>query len=68
MFADGDVHKIFMHTEADHVQFGFYRGSSMKDPKGLLEGKGKYVRHVKIRGPKDIDPKSLRPLILQVTR
>lgn len=68
VFADGDVQKIFMHTEDDHVQFGFYRGSSMKDPKGLLEGKGKYVRHVKIRTPKDIDAKALNPLVLQVTR
>ena len=23
-FADGDVHKMFIHTEEDHVQFGFY--------------------------------------------
>lgn len=68
VFADGDVPKIFMHTEDDHVQFGFYRGSSMKDPNGLLEGKGKYVRHIKIHSPKDIDPRALRALILQTIR
>jgi hypothetical protein len=65
-FADGDVPKLFIHAEDDHVQFGFYRGASLKDPKRLLTGKGKYVRHVKIRGPKDIDAGALSALILQV--
>ncbi len=66
-FAAGDVPKVFIHAEEDHVQFGFYRGSSLNDPDGLLEGKGKYVRHVKIRGPKDIDERALTALVLQVT-
>lgn len=67
-FADGDVPKLFIHAEEDHVQFGFYRGSSLKDPEGLLCGKGKYVRHVKVYGPKDIDDAALSALIVQVTR
>jgi hypothetical protein len=25
------------------------------DPQGLLEGKGQYVRHIKVRNPSDID-------------
>ena len=64
-FADGDVPKVFIHPEDDHVQFGFYRGSSLKDPKQLLTGKGKYVRHVKIRSLKDIEERALAALILQ---
>jgi hypothetical protein len=39
----------------------------MKDPAKLLTGKGKYVRHVKIRTPKDIDARALSRLIVQVT-
>jgi hypothetical protein len=66
-FADGDEPKLFIHAEPDHLQFGFYRGSSMKDPAKLLTGKGKYVRHVKIRTPKDIDARALSRLIVQVT-
>ena len=31
------------------VNLGFYRGSSLEDPSGLLEGTGKNMRHVKIR-------------------
>jgi hypothetical protein len=65
-FVDGDDPKIYIHAEPDHVQFGFYRGASLKDPAQLLQGKGKYVRHVKIRTAKDIDAKVLSRLIRQV--
>ncbi|MCZ6776051.1 MAG: DUF1801 domain-containing protein [Ignavibacteria bacterium] len=40
-----------------HVTFGFYRGARLKDPKGLLEGIGKELRHVKIRRKRDISSK-----------
>src|SRR5262245_16868539 len=38
----------YVYSSAGYVQFGFFRGSSLKDPKGLLEGKGQYVRHAKV--------------------
>jgi hypothetical protein len=31
---DGPV--AYIHSAADCVQFGFFRGASLKDPKGLL--------------------------------
>ena len=37
-----------------HVTFGFERGEELSDPEGLLEGSGKKMRHVKLRGPQDI--------------
>ena len=66
-FADGDVHRIYLHAADDHVQLGFYEGSSLADPAGLLEGSGKYVRHVKVRETTDVDPESFASLIRQVT-
>jgi hypothetical protein len=39
----------YVYSDAEWVQFGFIRGSSLKDPKKLLEGKGEYVRHIKVR-------------------
>jgi hypothetical protein len=48
-----------------HVDFGFHKGTSLKDPKGLLEGTGKNLRHIKIRGPKDIKPKDFAALLKQ---
>jgi hypothetical protein len=37
-----------------HVSFGFYRGTELTDPQGLLEGEGNKMRHVKVRSPEDI--------------
>jgi len=47
------------------VQFGFFNGSSLKDPEGLLEGKGRYVRHIKVRAPSDIDQPAFEALLRQ---
>lgn len=41
--------------EPEYTQFGFVHGSKLDDPKGLLEGEGAYVRHIKVRSTKDID-------------
>jgi hypothetical protein len=38
----------------DHVDFGFFKGAELKDPKKLLEGTGKGLRHVKVRAASDI--------------
>lgn len=57
--------KIYIHAAKDHVQLGFYRGSSLKDPERLLVGSGSYVRHVKVRTGHDIDAATFRALIEQ---
>lgn len=49
----------------DHVDFGFFHGTSLDDPKGLLEGTGKGLRHVKIWKPEDVRPADLVPLLRQ---
>jgi hypothetical protein len=45
------------------VQFGFFYGSSLKDPKGLLEGKGRYVRHIKVHDASEIDRRAFAALL-----
>ena len=67
-FVDGDAPKIYIHTEDDHVQLGFYAGASLDDPEDLLNGSGKYVRHVKVCTAKDIQPKAFAALIKQVAK
>ena len=67
-WADAAVPKVYIHAEEDHVQLGFYSGSKMSDPEGLLVGKGKYVRHVKVRTARDIDPAAFAALVSQATR
>ena len=64
----GKAPVAYVYSAPDHVQFGFFGGSRLKDPKGLLRGEGKYVRHIRLLKPSDIDPSALRALIKQVVR
>jgi hypothetical protein len=59
--------RVYIHAEPDHVQVGFYRGSSLSDPTRVLQGKGKHVRFVRIFDKSDINQKALTRLIEQVT-
>ncbi|MFN8582791.1 MAG: DUF1801 domain-containing protein [Gemmatimonadaceae bacterium] len=58
----------YVYSDTDHVQFGFLRGSSLRDPKGLLQGNGAYVRHVKVRATSDIDEAAFSALLGQAAR
>jgi hypothetical protein len=55
----------YVYSAPDHIQFGFLRGSALKDPKALLEGNGQYVRHVKVRKPSDIDDDVFKAFLRQ---
>jgi hypothetical protein len=46
-----------------HVNVGFFRGAEIADPAGLLEGTGKFMRHVKLRPERAVDEKALSSLI-----
>jgi hypothetical protein len=45
----------FLHAKTDHLQFGFFGGSGLSDPEGLLKADGKYIRHIKVYAMDDID-------------
>ena len=53
----------YVYSAIGYVQFGFFMGSSLKDPKRLLEGKGAYVRHIKVRKPSEIDERAFASLL-----
>jgi hypothetical protein len=59
------VDAAFAYTavHAAHVNVGFYRGSELPDPAGLLEGSGKRMRHVKLKPGEEIDEMALEALI-----
>ena len=46
-----------------HVNVGFFRGAEIADPDGLLEGTGRFMRHVKLGPERDVDAAALRRLI-----
>lgn len=54
---------VFAYTE--HVSIEFGRGCDLEDIHQVLEGKGKFRRHIKIQSPADIKAKHLRSYIEQ---
>ena len=46
-----------------HVNVGFFRGAEITDPHRILEGTGKFMRHVKLNSSRDVDAAALRKLI-----
>jgi hypothetical protein len=55
-------------TGKEHVTFIFLRGAALPDPEGLLEGTGKYVRHVKVRTTADVKKPALKKLIAEAAK
>ena len=58
-----DAAFAYVNAFKAHVNVGFFRGAELADPEGLLEGTGKYMRHVKLRPDGGIDAKALTRLI-----
>jgi hypothetical protein len=46
-----------------HVNVGFFRGAEIADPKGILVGTGKFMRHVKLGPGHDCDTAALSRLV-----
>ena len=46
---------VYVMPQRGQVNLGFFRGTSLDDPEGLLEGTGKAMRHVKVRSIEDAD-------------
>jgi hypothetical protein len=47
----------------DHTNVGFFYGAQLADPAHLLEGSGRFMRHVKIRPGQEPDSSALLRLI-----
>lgn len=45
----GDAAFGYVNVFTAHLNVGFFQGAGLKDPGGLLEGSGKFMRHVKLR-------------------
>ena len=58
----------YAYSDTGYVQFGFFNGSSLRDPKGLLAGKGQYVRHIKVHNRSAIDERAFAALLRQAAR
>jgi hypothetical protein len=45
----GDAPFGYVNVFTSHVNVGFFRGAELADPDRLLQGAGKFMRHVKLR-------------------
>lgn len=61
----GDAAFGYVDAFKAHVNVGFYAGAQIEDPAGLLQGEGRYMRHVKLRPGADVDEAALAALIRQ---
>ena len=58
-----DAAFAYVNAFSAHVNVGFFRGAEISDPNRLLEGTGKFMRHVKLRPERRIDAAALRKLV-----
>jgi hypothetical protein len=58
-----DAAFAYVNAFTAHVNVGFFRGAQLADPDRLLEGTGKFMRHVKLRPGHHVDAVALTELV-----
>jgi len=58
-----DAAFAYVNSFTAHVNVGFFHGAELPDSNGLLEGTGKFMRHVKLRPARGVDSSALLELI-----
>jgi hypothetical protein len=59
----GDVPFAYVNIFTAHVNVGFFHGASLPDPARLLQGTGKFMRHVKLKPGTAANAAALNKLI-----
>lgn len=59
----GDLAFGEVNAFRSHVNVGFFFGTVLEDPAGLLEGTGRFMRHVKVSPHLPVPEQALRTLI-----
>jgi hypothetical protein len=59
----GDVPFCYVNVFTSHVNVGFFQGAALRDPARLLQGTGKFMRHVKLKPETATNDAELRRLI-----
>ncbi len=59
----GDVPFAYVNVFTSHVNVGFFQGASLPEPARLLQGSGKFMRHVKLRPGTPANEEALTRLI-----
>ena len=59
----GDAPFAYVNVFTSHVNVGFFHGAALPDPARLLQGDGKFMRHVKLRPGTPTNEPALTKLI-----
>jgi len=59
----GDAPFGYVNVFTSHVNVGFFHGVALPDPARLLQGAGRFMRHVKLRPGMPVNAAALRGLI-----
>ncbi|HUB52092.1 MAG TPA: DUF1801 domain-containing protein [Terracidiphilus sp.] len=59
----GDVPFGYVNVFKSHVNVGFFQGAGLRDPARLMQGAGKFMRHVKLKPGAPINSAGLSRLI-----
>jgi hypothetical protein len=64
----GEAAFAYVNAYKAHINVGFFRGAWLPDPAELLQGDGKYTRHVKLRPGEAMDSAALQALVAAAYR
>jgi hypothetical protein len=59
----GDAPFGYVNVFTSHVNVGFFHGAALHDPARLLQGSGKFMRHVKLKPAEEVNAAALTKLI-----
>jgi hypothetical protein len=59
----GDAPFAYVNVFTAHVNVGLFQGASLPDPAHLLQGSGKFMRHIKLRPGTPTDAAAIASLI-----
>lgn len=54
---------VFTTTHANWINLGFNFGSTLPDPDGLLQGNGKWIRHIRIAHASELNAHGVREFV-----
>jgi hypothetical protein len=67
-YALGDSYVVGIGTYPTYASLFFYRGRELDDKDGLLEGGGKDMRFIRLRGPADAERQAVKRLVRNAFR
>ena len=59
----GEAAFAYVNAFTAHVNVGFFLGAGLDDPERLLQGTGRFMRHVKVSPERPVDGAALQRLI-----